>query len=288
MNDLPRVDQFHDAGYAFGGRVVEEARAQELVAWFDTARAKLADPECLNIKPHLIFPWILDIARQPAILDQVQQILGPDVLLFSSHYWSKRPGTSRYVGWHQDSAFFALRPHDAVTAWVALTPSTAENGCLRVIPGSHREGHRRLDGHFDRNNHVSGQRGVSMVDDNRSVSIELNPGEFSLHHFCLLHGSSPNASAVRRLGLSFFYVAAAVKSQSQLRGAILLRGCDRHGNWDQDPIPEADGDPVTVSHNLAIWKRRLAMPSFGAGKDARGFAPRTPQITSISKLEDRL
>ena len=91
----------------------------------------------LQMKGHLCFRWSYDLSFEGAILDVVEDLIGPDILCFASRFWMKGPGDGAYVPWHQDSAYFGLDPHDLVAVWVALTDSSPANGCVRVIPGSH-------------------------------------------------------------------------------------------------------------------------------------------------------
>jgi non-heme Fe2+,alpha-ketoglutarate-dependent halogenase len=93
----------------------------------------------LRIKSHLVVPWLVEMASTPAILDVVEDIIGPDIMLYLSALWAKPANDTHYVSWHQDSTYFGLDPHDEVTVWTALTPSTVESGCIRVLPGSHTQ-----------------------------------------------------------------------------------------------------------------------------------------------------
>ncbi len=91
----------------------------------------------LQMKGHLCFRWSYDLSFEDAILDVVEDLIGPDILCFASRFWMKSPGDGAYVPWHQDSAYFGLDQHDLVAVWVALTDSAPAHGCVRVIPGSH-------------------------------------------------------------------------------------------------------------------------------------------------------
>jgi ectoine hydroxylase-related dioxygenase (phytanoyl-CoA dioxygenase family) len=142
------------------------------------------------------------------------------------------------VAWHQDSAYWALEPPDVVTAWVALTDSTLENGALEVIPGSHREPELPHGPSHDPSNMLQhGQRILAPLPA-RGVPLLLGVGEMSLHHVRIAHGSAPNRSGERRIGFAIRYVATHVRKRGPRRdSAILVRGTDRYGNFDRDPEP---------------------------------------------------
>ena len=91
----------------------------------------------LQIDTHFALPWVCELAARPEILDAVEQVLGRDILIWNTHWFPKFPGDGSFVSWHQDATYWGLDPPNVTTAWIALTPSFRENGCLRVIPGTH-------------------------------------------------------------------------------------------------------------------------------------------------------
>ena len=97
-----------------------------------------------RMKPYLLFRWAAEMVRCPAVLDAVEDLIGPDILVYHTTLWWKAAGSPNYVPWHQDGTYFGLAPHEHVTAWVALTPSTDESGCVTILPGSHRAGQLRM------------------------------------------------------------------------------------------------------------------------------------------------
>jgi len=191
----------------------------------------------LRTKAHLRCPALLDLVRRPAILDAIEGLLGPDLLCRSVSIFLKEPGDPAHVAWHQDAAYWGLEPPDVVTAWVALTDSTVENGALRVLPGSHRAPLLPHGPSGDPANLLSnGQQITVAIDPGRSRTLPLRAGEMSLHHVGTAHSSEPNRSATRRIGVAIRYVAAHVRKQGPRRdSAILVRGTDRHGNFDPEP-----------------------------------------------------
>ena len=152
----------------------------------------------------------LALARDPAIVDLVSQLIGPDVILWGAHVFCKPAGEGYETPWHQDGHYWPIRPLATCTVWVALEPSTRANGCLRVIPGSHRE--RRLHPHLheDRSDLTLQQRlAADAFDESAAVDIELEPGQMSLHDVYMIHGAAANTSTQRRTGLALRYLPAS-------------------------------------------------------------------------------
>jgi hypothetical protein len=149
----------------------------------------------------------LTVSRDPAILDMVEQCIGPDIVLWGCQAFCKPPGDGMEVPWHQDGHYWPIRPLATCTVWIAIDDSVVENGCLRVIPGSHRE--RTLWGHErqDRSDIVLNQSVADeRFDESTAEDVELQAGQMSLHDVYLAHGSNPNRSTRRRAGLAIRYM----------------------------------------------------------------------------------
>ena len=209
----------------------------------------------LRFKAHLRFRMLEEIARNPAILDAVESLIGPDIMVFTSTVWAKEAGDRAYVSWHQDSAYFGLEPHEEVTAWVALTDSRRDNGCLRIMPGSHLAADFSHEETRHPDNLLIRGQAIADLDEARALDIELAPGEFSLHQERTVHGSLPNASARPRIGYAIFYIPPHVRSTLGRRNALLVRGHDRHGHWDSDPVPAGDNDPAIEAFMQRSFQR---------------------------------
>lgn len=208
-----------------------------------------------HMKGHLYFTWSHELSRNPAILDAVEGLIGPNILVFASKFWIKGGRDGAYVSWHQDSAYFGLDPHEQVIAWVALTDSTKSNGCVRVLPGSHRgPAHSHTETYHEKNLLARGQA-IEDIDESTAVDMELGAGQFSIHHEHTVHGSLPNHTDEPRIGLAFFYIPAHVRSTIGRRTACLVRGVDEYGHWDADPVPRFDRDPVILEHMYAAHER---------------------------------
>ena len=244
------VRHFRSEGYVFPKRCISAEQAADSLRQLEDYEAELGHEaqNHVRFKFHLVFNWALEIARSPVILDAVEDLIGPDILLFAGSIWTKNGHDPRFVAWHQDSAYFGLDPHEEITAWVAISDSDRENGCLRVLPRSHLEDDMtHIEKKGDDNLLVFGQR-IEGIDDDRGIDVELKAGEFSLHHERTAHSSRANTSDRRRVGLSLFYIPTHVRSTLDRRTALLVRGEDKYGHWDPDPLPRYDLDPITFEH----------------------------------------
>jgi non-haem Fe2+, alpha-ketoglutarate-dependent halogenase len=214
-----------------------------------------------NFKPHLLFTWVDKIVHSAAVLDAVEDVIGPDIRLFHLSVWPKDAGDPAYVSWHQDATYFGLEPPVQVTAWVALTDASIEAGCMEVIPGSHKLGQLHHAEHDARHNLLSrGQTVTADFDKSRTEFMPVRAGQFSLHHTHLLHNSRPNLSADRRIGLGISYVPTHVRCTSGTRlTAMLVRGADAYGHFDDEPRPNVDfGAAERAAHADAVARFRAS------------------------------
>ena len=196
-------------------------------------------------RTHVLLTWVHALARHPAIVDAVEDLIGPNILVYTSTWFIKEPESTAIAAWHQDATYFGLRPYVHVTAWLALTEATAENGCMEFLPGSHGRGqmpHRAgvVAGSVNR----AGQAVVGDVDDTPAVLAPLRAGEFSLHHTLCLHRSQPNRSPGRRIGLAISYIPTEAQhlGVKHKTPAMLVRGVDTFGHFELEPTPTADLD----------------------------------------------
>jgi ectoine hydroxylase-related dioxygenase (phytanoyl-CoA dioxygenase family) len=201
------------------------------------------------IDRHLDERFVWDLATHPAIIDAVEAVMGPDVMLLATHFFCKYPtpadGRERFVAWHQDITYWGLEPPFALTAWYAVDDADQGNGCMRVIPGTHHgirdHGKAQKDGNLLS---INQEAFVTEEDEARAVDLCLRAGEITLHHGTLVHGSNANRSNRRRCGLTVRFVPPHVKhvAENSLRRpwqAILVRGEDRFGNFGrlESPFP---------------------------------------------------
>lgn len=245
-----QVAAYERDGYAAPIRVMPEEAAAELRAKLEAAEDAAGGPLAgkLRFKPHLLFTFLDELVRDDNVLDGVEDVLGPDLMVWASSFFTKEARDPGYVSWHQDSTYWGLSEPDVATAWVALTPSTRENGCMRVVPGSHTHdqiGH--TDTHAGANMLSRGQVVNCEVDETQAVDLVLRPGEMSLHHVRLIHGSEPNPTDDRRIGFAIRYIPPYVRQTNGPRdSAALVRGRDRFGNFAPEPPPAADLHPAAL------------------------------------------
>lgn len=240
------LDFFQREGYLIPPRpLFPEAKFDALRRHFEEKVARLPDdisPESMDT-PHFADPKLFEWLFADEVLDLVEPIIGPDIALFSSHFIAKPPGTGRRVPWHEDSAYWRklIEPHDVVTVWLAIDPSTRANGCMKVIPRTHAGagGFSDYEDVDHATNIFAAQIKPNQVDESQAVYLELQPNQCSLHHAKLMHASDPNTSNIRRCGYTMRYMSTRVKLNEEYCGAwhqiYLGRGRDHAGNRYADP-----------------------------------------------------
>lgn len=242
------VKKFHDQGYVCPVPVFDAAEVADL-------RRKLAEFEAreggtlkggVRNKPHLFLRWLYDLVTDATLLDAVEDLIGPDILLYHAQWFIKEPRTPDFVSFHQDSAYWSLNEAQGLSAWVAFEPSGPENGCMQVIPGTHKEAMEHEDRRAADNMLWRGQTVKQRIDKSKAVDFVLKPGEMSIHHARIVHGSGPNRSDRRRIGYSIRYLPTHIARVGTRDSALLVRGKDRWGNFDPEPAPKFDYDPDGV------------------------------------------
>jgi len=259
-----QIEQYNRDGFvypidAFGAE--QARRYREAMENFEAAQGtELTKGH--NFKPHLLFTWVDEIVHHPAILDAVEDLIGPNIRLFHLSVWPKNARDPAYVSWHQDATYFGLEPALQVTAWVALTEASIEAGCMEVIPGSHKLGQLNHAERGDAKHNLlsRGQTIAVPFDNSRTEFMPVRAGQFSLHHTHLLHNSRPNLTDDRRIGLGISYIPTQVRCASKTRlTAMLVRGIDLHGNFDDEPRPRVDfGDVERATHADAVARFRAS------------------------------
>ncbi len=268
-----QIRSFSDNGYLSPVRVMsaEEAagyRAQ--LEAFENAQGMTlrGDQRCKN---YLLFTWAQQLIRHPVILDAVEDIYGPDLLIYTSTSWIKEANSGSFVSWHQDSTYFGLEPLDNVTVWLALTPATNETGCMRVLPGSHKLGQlpTRLEP-VENNLLSSGQNVEHHFNEADTVEMPLEPGEISMHHTCAIHGSPGNNSNDRRIGIGMHFMPAYVRPFKCLIDAnavcsvTLVRGRQHHDIFPLEAAPESDAsETAKAAHAAGVASYRNMMLELG-------------------------
>ena len=270
------LERYHRDGFLSPITVMSAEEALTCRQELEAAEAQFG-PMHYVTKPNLLLLLADRLVHLPAILDAVEDIIGSDILLWDSTFIIKEPEGRKFVSWHQDLTYWGLEPDDVVSAWLALSPATAECGCMRMIPGSHKRGrvdHRTTHAH---NNILSRGQTIDVpIDETSAVDAALMPGQMSLHHGWTFHASHPNQSGDRRIGLNMNLVAPNVR-QTKFEGdsAMLLRGEDRFGHFSLEPRPCRNFEESAKALQLSINARR--------GLDPAGKAtPEAPDHQTVS------
>jgi chlorinating enzyme len=264
------IRQFQEQGYYApvpALRGAEAAAVRRHLEQYEAGAGGLKGP--LRHKSHLLFTWLDELIRTPRILDAVEDLIGPDILCWGTSFFIKDAHDPGYVSWHQDSTYWGLEPPDIVTAWVAISESRAENGAMRVIPRSHKGDQLPHRDTFAANNLLSrGQEIEVAVDERQAVMLELEPGQMSLHHVRLIHGSDPNPSGKRRIGFAIRYLPTYVR---QVVGshdtATLVRGVDVHHNFEPERQPDADMSEAAQAYHAEVTSRHAQVLMRDTGRE---------------------
>jgi len=253
-----QVDQYHREGCVFPIRVMSEEAAGELRERLEAFERETGGPlkGDLRHKSHLLFAWLGDLVRQEKIVDAIEDLYGPNLFCWTTNFFIKEANNPAFVSWHQDSTYWGLDRPDVVTAWVAFTPANKSNGAMGYIPGTHLADQIPHRDTFAKNNLLTrGQEVAVEVDEGKARTIELRPGEMSLHHVRLVHGSPPNPSNDRRIGLAIRYIPTSVKQIAGEDSATLVRGVDAFHHFEHEPKPDRDMDPAFVALHKQITER---------------------------------
>lgn len=232
-----QVAQYREQGFTAPVSVLTDTEVKRYRSEMEDFERSIGKPLTFpeKSKPHLIFGWADAIAHHPAVLDAVEDIIGPDILLFHFTVQTKEAHTPTFAHWHQDDAYFYLDPAEQITAWVPLSEASVQAGCMRMIPGSHKSG---LRGHVDQpsaDNIIRRGARVMEYGDHDGVAVPVHAGEMSLHHTHTVHSSGANDSDDRRIGLTLSYIPTRVRPTGSLRPtALLVRGVDKYNHF----VPE--------------------------------------------------
>lgn len=202
-----QLRQYREQGFTRGDALLDEEQLAQLRAQIDREIDRLPAGQRPENMPSLHYEndFLRELFLSDDLIDIAEQILGPDIALFTTYVISKRPGDGLAVNWHQDAAYFPIEPMETFTLWLAVDDSTKENGCMRVLPGSHQP--RTLRPHETRINDGSTlPLSLDGPEPPGAVDVELQAGSYSVHDCYLVHGSRPNVSDRRRCGITIKYV----------------------------------------------------------------------------------
>ena len=246
-----QINQYHDRGFISPIRVISEVDA--LAIKDQIAEAEREYPNEIHAQSrnnlHLSFAFLDTLAHHPIVVGAMQDLLGPDLALWASVMFTKEPSSNHYVSWHQDGTYMGMNSNDFATPWIALSPSTVETGCMSMIPGSHKNKIRNHKDTFEDNNILTRGQKIEGIDEKKSVNLILKPGEMSIHHGAIIHGSRPNKSKQRRIGFALqSYMPPTVK---QVVGQNIWTHICGNKRKDLDGVgltrPKFDMDPTGVA-----------------------------------------
>jgi hypothetical protein len=240
---------FHREGYLkYDQPVFSEDEFTSLKRYFEDKLDRLPEgvrPETMDV-PHFtdtgLFHWLF----HPSVLDLVEPVLGPDIALFSSHFICKPKGNGKRVPWHEDSYYWRgqMEPMEVCTVWLAIDPSTMQNGCMKVIPRTQSGGYSDYEDVDPEKNVFNTEIKKHQFDASKAVALELQPNQASLHDGKLMHGSDPNTSSIRRCGYTMRYISTRTRFDHEKLGQwhhlYLARGKDHAGNVYGDPAKSYD------------------------------------------------
>ncbi len=250
-----QLNEYEETGFLSPIDVMSEHEAGDYRARLEEIEAKYPGEvhgENRN-NAHLAFSCLDELAFHPLILDVVEDLLGADFSLWASVLFIKEPQTDHFVSWHQDATYMGMNKNTFLSPWIALSPSNLETGCMSMIPGSH---HQHIVDHEDTygedNILTRGQR-VNDVDESKAVHLILKPGQMSVHHCEVIHGSQPNKSNERRIG--FALQSYARHDVVQTIGQNQWQHCRGKPRNDTDlralGRPQFDMDPAGVADREA-------------------------------------
>ena len=224
---------------------------------------------------YTFLPWVEALCRHPRVLDAVEDVIGPDILVFWGTFFIKEAASPAFTAWHQDSTYFGLEPHEHVTAWIALSDASEQAGCMEVLPpnGAPRQYHH-ANSRLEHSINAAGQVIVEPLREDGMTMMELKAGQMSLHNTLCPHRSAPNNATHRRVGYGISYIPAHVRTTcSHKLPALLVRGSNK-GNFDLLPSPRAEFDPEAVAVGEDFFTRFMAHYAEQEARHAEEFAGR--------------
>jgi ectoine hydroxylase-related dioxygenase (phytanoyl-CoA dioxygenase family) len=245
-----QLKQYEDDGYIFPIDVLTPAEVAACRASLEAVEAK-QDGKLLpsqRPKSHLLFKWLDDMIRDPRILDPIEELIGPNILCWNTIFWIKDAGLESFVSWHQDNRYWGLSSDNVITAWLALSQAQVENGCMRVMPGTHKGDVLHHEDRFHDDNMLTrGQEITEGVDDATAVHMPLAPGQMSIHNYRAAHASGPNLGSDRRIGVSMHFMPVETQQTvTDWDSAALVRGKDPYRAFEHTPRVLQDLDPAIL------------------------------------------
>ena len=260
-----QVDYYRQNGFVFPIPALSPDEIADCLAGLERLETELGSPVAdADVKwrshAHAHSPWFNTLIRHPRILDAVEDVIGPNILVWTSTFFIKEPQSKTFAAWHQDGTYFGLQPKEQVCAWVALTDATREAGCMEHLsshgaPKQWRHAPLGLRNSINR----AGQTITEPFDKSNPVAMALPAGSFSLHHELSVHRSAPNHASHRRVGIGLNYLPTHVRVDGPVRCcAMLVRGEDTYGHFDLVAPPTAERDPAALATHQLVSDRYRA------------------------------
>jgi hypothetical protein len=265
-----QLKQYKDEGFVAPINIFSKEKAKEIRNQIELIEKELPGEldKSGRYNAHLISPLLDEVTHNSKILDAVESLIGKNILVCGTTLFIKNPNEKGYVSYHQDAKYIGLEPHNWVTAWVALTDSNEENGCMKMWPGSHLD-IKNHDEKFNEENLLTRGQTVENVPDNEVKSVELVAGQMSLHHPRIVHGSGVNKSNDRRIGFVIqSYIGTNVKQVLGQNSVQLARGVDEFNHHDIIQRPKS----LMNKEDLLIKQRenKYLQEIFYKGSDKKG------------------
>ena len=224
-----QLKQYKDEGFVSPIDIFSKEKAKEIRNEIELIEKDM--PEELEksgrYNAHLISPLLDEVTHNPKILDAVESLIGENILVCGTTLFIKNPFVKGFVSYHQDAKYIGLEPYNWVTAWVAITDSNEENGCMRMWSGSHKDNLKDHDQMFNEGNLLTRGQTINNVPKEKVKSLVLKAGQMSLHHPKVVHGSELNKSNDRRIGFVIqSYIGTNVKQVLGKNSVQLARGVD--------------------------------------------------------------
>jgi hypothetical protein len=257
-----QVASYHHNGFLFPVPALTDAEISICLAGLQQLEAELGSPVAdADVKwrshayAHSV--WFNNLIRHPRILDAIEDVIGPNILVWTSTFFIKEPHSPTFAAWHQDGTYFGLTPHEQVCAWVALTDASREAGCMEHLSsqGVPRQLHHAPLGLANSINRA-GQTIMEPFDESNPTAMALPAGSFSLHHEFAVHRSAPNNASHRRVGIGLNYIPTHVRVEGPVRCCAMLgRGEDTFGNFDLIEPPTAERDETALAAHQLVSDR---------------------------------
>lgn len=242
-------------GFVSGIPILSEAEAARYRAVLEGVEAEHGALHYQS-KMHTLLDFAGEIATNEQVLDAVEAMLGPDILLYDVTFIIKEAASESFVSWHQDLTYWGLSNDEQVSMWLALSTADENSGCMRMVPGSHKNGMMKHEDLRDARNVLHRGQSVAGVDEAQAVHCPLQPGEASFHHGWTLHASMPNRSNDRRIGLNVQYInPSARQTLNPNATATLVRGEDRYGYYEPDVFASGLMLPEDVARHAVLEKK---------------------------------